>query len=70
MKMYTRKLFTLVFVRDETRILLGYKKRGFGQGRWNGFGGKVEAGESTRAAAVRYVLTSFTSTVPHFHKHV
>ena len=29
------------------------KKRGFGAGRWNGFGGKVEAGETIEVAAKR-----------------
>ena len=29
------------------------KKRGFGAGRWNGFGGKVETGESIQDAARR-----------------
>ncbi len=29
------------------------KKRGFGQGRWNGVGGKVEAGESIEKAVIR-----------------
>lgn len=47
------KLFTLVLLRDETRILLGMKKRGFGAGKWNGFGGKVEQGELIEAAALR-----------------
>jgi 8-oxo-dGTP diphosphatase len=36
-------------------VLLGLKKRGFGQGKFNGFGGKIEAGEDARAAAVREV---------------
>lgn len=44
---------TLVFVRDNGRILLGMKKRGFGAGRWNGFGGKVQPGETARACAAR-----------------
>ncbi len=35
------------------RILLGYKKTGFGAGKYNGFGGKLEPGESAEAAAVR-----------------
>jgi 8-oxo-dGTP diphosphatase len=35
------------------RILLGMKKRGFGSGKWNGFGGKIEHGESPEKAAVR-----------------
>lgn len=48
-----RKLYTLVFVIRDDRILLGMKKRGFGAGRWNGFGGKVETGESIQDAARR-----------------
>lgn len=37
----------------ERRVLLALKKRGFGEGKWNGVGGKVEPGESIEAAAVR-----------------
>ncbi|KAK3612436.1 hypothetical protein CHS0354_032046 [Potamilus streckersoni] len=51
--MVANKLLTLVFVREPTRILLGLKKRGFGMGRWNGFGGKVETGETIIQAALR-----------------
>lgn len=51
--MQFKKLYTLVFIRDECRILLGMKKRGFGCNKWNGFGGKVEPDESIVAAAVR-----------------
>lgn len=29
------------------------KKRGFGVGKWNGYGGKFEGNESTRASATR-----------------
>jgi 8-oxo-dGTP diphosphatase/2-hydroxy-dATP diphosphatase len=29
------------------------KKRGFGAGKWNGFGGKVEPGETVEAGAIR-----------------
>ena len=39
------KLLTLVVVIERgpggVRVLLGRKKRGFGEGYWNGFGGKV-----------------------------
>jgi 8-oxo-dGTP pyrophosphatase MutT (NUDIX family) len=35
--------------------LLGRKKRGFGAGKWNGFGGKIDAGESALDAAIREV---------------
>src|SRR3989344_3930407 len=37
----------------EEQILLAMKKRGFGEGKWNGVGGKIEAGETIEAAAVR-----------------
>ncbi len=48
-----RKILTLCLVLNEGKILLGMKKRGFGAGRWNGFGGKVEAGETIEEAAKR-----------------
>lgn len=50
-----KKLFTAVFVFDvdKQRLLLGLKKRGFGSGKWDGFGGKVEANESIENAAIR-----------------
>lgn len=46
---------TLLFLlNDESgEILLAMKKRGFGVGKYNGVGGKVQAGESVAAAAVR-----------------
>ncbi|GMH46085.1 hypothetical protein BSKO_14049 [Bryopsis sp. KO-2023] len=47
------KLLTLVLLHDEERILLGRKKRGFGEGYYNGFGGKVEQGETIQDAAHR-----------------
>jgi mutator protein MutT len=34
-------------------VLLGFKRAGFGAGKYAGFGGKVEAGETVAAAAVR-----------------
>lgn len=51
--MTARKIFSLVFVRNASQILLGMKKRGFGQGKWNGFGGKIEQGETIAEGAVR-----------------
>lgn len=51
--MFTRKLLTLVLVVQPGRVLLGMKKRGFGAGKWNGFGGKVHLGESIEQAARR-----------------
>jgi 8-oxo-dGTP diphosphatase/2-hydroxy-dATP diphosphatase len=55
-KTKTRKLLTLAFIHQHPRVLLGMKKIGFGAGRWNGFGGKVEAGETIEAAARREVI--------------
>ena len=48
-----RTLLTLVFIVEHNRILLGMKKRGFGAGRFNGFGGKVKEGETMETAARR-----------------
>lgn len=50
------KITTLVFVRRGDEILLGMKKRGFGEGRWNGFGGKIEPGETALEGAKRELL--------------
>lgn len=47
------KLMTLCLVHQGNKVLLGLKKRGFGQGRWNGFGGKVQGGETVEMAAIR-----------------
>jgi 8-oxo-dGTP pyrophosphatase MutT (NUDIX family) len=44
---------TIVYLFRGRSVCLGLKKRGFGEGYWNGFGGKVRAGESLRGAAVR-----------------
>lgn len=41
------------------KICLGMKKMGFGTGKWNGAGGKVEAGETVEAAAIRETKEEF-----------
>jgi 8-oxo-dGTP diphosphatase len=49
-------LATLCFVFLENphkSILLGFKKRGFGQGKFGGFGGKIQEGENLAQAACR-----------------
>ncbi|KAG2456217.1 8ODP triphosphatase, partial [Polypterus senegalus] len=56
--MFTNKLLTLVLVVQPGRVLLGMKKRGFGAGRWNGFGGKVQPGETIEQAAKRASIKS------------
>ena len=44
---------TLMILKRDGKLLLGVKKRGFGMGKINGVGGKVEPGESVRDAAIR-----------------
>ena len=46
-------LLTLCVVHKDKKVLLGMKKRGFGEGRWNGFGGKVEENESIEGTVLR-----------------
>ena len=48
-----KKVLTLCIPITDSGIILGMKKRGFGSGRWNGFGGKVEDGETIEQAALR-----------------
>lgn len=48
---------TIVFLVTNHNVLLGLKKRGFGEAKWNGIGGKVNEGqESVLEAARREVL--------------
>lgn len=51
-----KKPLTLCLAVDSGRVLLGMKKRGFGAGRWNGFGGKLAPGETIEQAARREML--------------
>lgn len=60
-------LRTLVFLVEskENRVLLGYKKSGFGKGRLLGIGGKVEDGESVADAAIREVREEVNVSIGH-----
>ncbi|CAH1376224.1 unnamed protein product [Tenebrio molitor] len=49
------KIFTLVFLKRNSSVLLGLKTRGLGEGLWNGFGGKVEENETVANCARREV---------------
>ena len=44
---------TLVLILQNNQILLAEKKRGFGVGKINGIGGKVEAGETIEQGMIR-----------------
>jgi 8-oxo-dGTP diphosphatase len=47
------KQTTLCYPIVDGKILLAMKKRGFGMGKWNGPGGKVETGETPEDACIR-----------------
>ena len=47
------KLSALCFCIRDDSVPLAMKKRGFGAGKWNGYGGKVSEKESPRTAAAR-----------------
>ena len=44
---------TLVFLKKDDTILLGRAKRGFGKGKWNAPGGKLEPNETHEIAMIR-----------------
>ncbi|MDP2926874.1 MAG: 8-oxo-dGTP diphosphatase [bacterium] len=48
-----KRLLTLCIIYQQSKVLLGMKKRGFGAGRWNGFGGKVSPGETIEECVKR-----------------
>ncbi len=45
----------LCLFRKDGQILLAMKKRGFGAGKWNGYGGKVQPGEEIEESMVREI---------------
>jgi 8-oxo-dGTP diphosphatase len=47
-----------------SHVLLGYKKRGFGVGKWAGIGGRIEDGEAVEVAACREVQEEIGVTLP------
>ena len=62
------KKLTLLFLVRDNQILLAMKKRGFGKGRWNGVGGKLEANESLREAVIRECKEEINVTPYEFEK--
>lgn len=49
------KELTLSLLFKEDQILLAMKKRGFGTGKWNGYGGKKQPDETIEDAAIREI---------------
>ena len=54
--MFTLSVVTFLTKKDSSgnvEVCLGLKKKGYSKGRYNGFGGKIEPGESPEKAAIR-----------------
>ena len=56
---------TLLFIMKDEQVLLIHKKTGFGKGKINAPGGRIEPGESARAAAIREVQEEVCVTPVH-----
>jgi len=63
-----KKILTLCLLHKEPEILLGMKKYGFGEGKWNGFGGRVEEGEDIEDAARRELVEEAGIEAPVMEK--
>ncbi len=63
-----KKILTLLIIHKDEQVLLGMKKRGFGAGKWNGFGGKVQKGESIEDAARRELFEEVEIEVVEMEK--
>jgi 8-oxo-dGTP diphosphatase/2-hydroxy-dATP diphosphatase len=63
-----KKILTLCIIHQHPKVLLGMKKRGFGEGRWNGFGGKVMEGETIEEAARRELHEEIGIKCPNLEK--
>ena len=62
------KELTLLFLQKEGEVLLAMKKRGFGAGRWNGVGGKLDSGETVEQALIRETQEEILVTPRDFKK--
>lgn len=59
---------TLCLLKEDNRILLAMKKRGFGEGRYNGVGGKIENGETPEEAMIRETQEEIGVTPTDYEK--
>lgn len=64
----TDKYCTLLFLKKEDKILLAMKKRGFGSGKYNGVGGKIEPTETLEQALARECKEEINVTPMHYWK--
>ena len=61
-------ILTLCVIHKDHKILLGMKKRGFGAGRWNGFGGKLKERETIEEALRRETKEEAGVEISNFDK--
>lgn len=62
------QLTTLLIILKNNQILLAEKKRGFGAGKFNGIGGKVEKSETIEEAMIRETQEEIGVTPTNFTK--
>jgi mutator protein MutT len=65
---YPVKELTLGYLLKGTQVLLAMKKRGFGEGKWNGVGGKLKSGETIEQALIREAEEEIGVTPTAFQK--
>lgn len=61
--LFVMRSATLVFLLKDESFCLAMKKRGFGEGKWNGVGGKVLESESVEQAAIREISEEINVSV-------
>ncbi len=59
---------TLLYLTRNDEVLLAMKKRGFGMGKWNGVGGKIDTGETIEEAMIRECFEEIGVRVTKFQK--
>ncbi len=59
---------TLCLLKKDNHILLAMKKRGFGEGKYNGVGGKIEEGETPEEAMIRETEEEIMVTPTQYEK--
>jgi mutator protein MutT len=55
-------------LKKDNKILLAMKKRGFGEGKYNGVGGKIENGETPEEAMIRETQEEIAVTPIEYEK--
>lgn len=65
--MEIKNVTNVIFIKDN-KVLLGMKKRGFGKGKYNGFGGKQIYGETIEETALREAKEEVGLTMKDYYK--